>query len=130
MNTSVKNIDCIEGMKAMAENSVDSIVCDPPYGIGFMGKEWDTFKQENIDKPKATKLVYKTDYKDGVPIKRKKPEVVTRDSGARQAGSYDLSRNKEFQEWMTIWAKECLRVLKPGGILLAFGGTRTCHRLT
>ena len=41
MSTSVKNIDCIEGMKAMAENSVDSIVCDPPYGLEFMGKEWD-----------------------------------------------------------------------------------------
>lgn len=35
-----------------------------------------------------------------------------------------------FQRWCTAWAAECLRVLKPGGHLLAFGGTRTWHRLT
>ena len=34
-----------------------------------------------------------------------------------------------FQEWNTKWAKECLRILKPGGFLLAFSGTRTGHRL-
>ena len=35
-----------------------------------------------------------------------------------------------FQRWCNAWATECLRVLKPGGYLLAFGGTRTSHRLT
>lgn len=35
------NGDCREVMAAMEENSVDAIVCDPPYGIGFMGKGWD-----------------------------------------------------------------------------------------
>jgi DNA modification methylase len=34
------------------------------------------------------------------------------------------------QEWHERWAREALRVLKPGGHLLAFGGTRTFHRLT
>jgi len=34
-----------------------------------------------------------------------------------------------FQEWCRTWAIEALRVLKPGGHLLAFGGTRTFHRL-
>jgi DNA modification methylase len=34
-----------------------------------------------------------------------------------------------FQEWCQAWAEQCLRVLKPGGYLLAFGGTRTYHRL-
>jgi site-specific DNA-methyltransferase (adenine-specific) len=33
--------DCLEEMEAMEDNSVDSIVCDPPYGISFMGKKWD-----------------------------------------------------------------------------------------
>lgn len=33
--------DCVEVLSGMAENSVDAIVTDPPYGIGFMGKEWD-----------------------------------------------------------------------------------------
>jgi DNA modification methylase len=39
------------------------------------------------------------------------------------------SSPKAFQEWCELWAAECLRVLKPGGHLLAFGGSRTWHRL-
>ena len=79
--------DCLEVLKTLPENSVDSIVTDPPYGLsaapnsgkkstgGFMGKKWD----------------------------------------------YDVPS-------VEIW-KECLRVLKPGGYLLAFAGTRTQHRM-
>ena len=33
--------DCLDVMKEMEDNSVDSIVTDPPYGLSFMGKEWD-----------------------------------------------------------------------------------------
>jgi len=61
----------------MRTNSVDSIVTDPPYELGFMGKSWDN-----------TGIAYSVD----------------------------------------LW-KECLRVLKPGGYLLSFGGTRTYHRM-
>ena len=67
--------DCLERMKEIPDGSVDSIVTDPPYGLGFMGKHWDK----------------------GVPSAE-------------------------------IWA-EALRVLKPGGHLLAFAGTRTQHRM-
>lgn len=35
--------DCVEEMSKMEENSIDSIVSDPPYGLGFMGKDWDEF---------------------------------------------------------------------------------------
>jgi DNA modification methylase len=66
-----------EVLKTFADNSIDSIVTDPPYELGFMGKKWDS-------------------------------------SGI----AYDA----------TLWA-ECLRVLKPGGHLIAFGGTRTYHRM-
>jgi len=59
----------------MEPESVDAIVCDPPYGLGFMGRKWDAL-----------------------------PPGVD-------------------------WARLCLRVLKPGGHLVAFGGTRTVHRL-
>lgn len=69
------NGDCLEIMRAMPDNSIDSIVTDPPYGLSFMGKKWD------CDVPSVE-----------------------------------------------IWA-ECLRVLKPGGHLLAFAGTRTQHRM-
>lgn len=67
--------DCLAVMAEMPDASVDAIVTDPPYGLGFMGREWD-------------------DLPPGLP-----------------------------------WAQECLRVLKPGGHLLAFGGSRTWHRL-
>jgi site-specific DNA-methyltransferase (adenine-specific) len=43
--------------------------------------------------------------------------------------SWDTFKPSEFQAWCEKWAGECLRVLKPGGYLLAFGGTRTYHRL-
>jgi len=66
--------DCIKAMAAMPDGSVDAIVCDPPYGIGFMGKGWD----------------------------HSVPSVE--------------------------WGKQCLRVLKDGGHLIAFASTRTVHR--
>jgi site-specific DNA-methyltransferase (adenine-specific) len=73
----IYNMDCLEGMKLLDDNSIDSIVTDPPYELGFMGKKWD-----------STGIAYNVD----------------------------------------VW-RECLRVLKPGGHLLAFGGTRTYHRM-
>ena len=69
--------DCLEKLKDLEDNSVDSVVTDPPYELGFMGKSWDN-----------SGIAYNVD----------------------------------------MW-KECLRVLKPGGHLLAFGGTRTYHRM-
>ena len=69
--------DCLDKLKELEDNSIDSIVTDPPYELGFMGKSWDsTGIANNVD----------------------------------------------------MW-KECLRVLKPGGHLLAFSGTRTYHRM-
>ena len=35
------NSDCITAMKQLPDNSIDSIVTDPPYGLSFMGKHWD-----------------------------------------------------------------------------------------
>ena len=67
--------NCLDRLKDLDDNSVDSIVTDPPYGIDFMGKKWD----------------------------------------------YDVPSTE-------IW-EQALRVLKPGGYLLAFAGTRTQHRM-
>jgi site-specific DNA-methyltransferase (adenine-specific) len=69
--------DCLEVLAELPDASVDAVVTDPPYELGFMGKGWD-----------ASGIAYRVD----------------------------------------LWA-EALRVLKPGGHLLAFGGTRTWHRL-
>jgi len=67
--------DCLEVMATLEENSIDTIITDPPYGLEFMGKDWD----------------------HGVP-------------------------------GVPFWTA-ALRVAKPGAMLLAFGGTRTHHRL-
>jgi len=37
----IHNIDCIEGMKQLEDNSIDLLVTDPPYGYSFMDKDWD-----------------------------------------------------------------------------------------
>lgn len=44
-------------------------------------------------------------------------------------GSQRKNGTLNFQRWCTAWASECLRILKPGGHVLAFGGSRTWHRL-
>ena len=67
--------DNIQSLQKLPDNSVDSIVSDPPYGLSFMGKKWD----------------------------------------------YDVP---SVQFW-----REVYRVLKPGGHVLSFGGTRTYHRM-
>lgn len=77
MTTTLLHGDCREVLRTLADCSVDSVVTDPPYELGFMGKQWDA-------------------------------------SGV----AYDVD----------LW-REVLRVLKPGGHLCAFGGTRTYHRM-
>jgi len=69
--------DCREQLANIPNDSIDAIVTDPPYELGFMGKAWD-----------ASGIAYNVE----------------------------------------VW-RECLRVLKPGGHLLAFSGSRTYHRM-
>ena len=96
--------DCLEILPTLESESVHSVVTDPPYGIHFMGKEWD--------KVRATK--------------KAKSQLVNLGTGMRITTE---AENREYQEWCTVWASECLRILKPGGYLLAFGATRTYGRL-
>jgi DNA modification methylase len=112
--------DCIEVMATLPDNSIDSIVTDPPYGLEFMGKEWDApWKQTGaVIKDPATERGGFQDGAGGNPYSRSRIEY-----GRGGDASYG------FQLWFTEVATECLRVLKPGGHLLAFGGTRTYHRL-
>ena len=73
--------DCFDVLTDLPDESIHAVVSDPPYGLAFMGRDWDDFEP------------------------------------------------KEYQEWCEKWARECLRVLKPGGHMLAFSGNRTHHRL-
>jgi len=118
-------IICGDNMEVMAEmpnDSIDTIITDPPYGLGFMGKDWDTFKDAKQTHGDGH---YTTKTSEGRTIRHKKGF-----SSASAAGLYDHSRNAEFQQWFTLWAKEVLRIAKPGAMMLVFGGTRTFHRLT
>jgi DNA modification methylase len=97
--------DCIDKLKELDDNSIDSIVTDPPYGLSFMGKDWDKKKATQETKSQVVKGL-------GAGMK-----MTT------------LADNIEFEKWVTEWASECMRVLKPGGYMLAFGGSRMYHRL-
>lgn len=103
------NADCLVAMGRMKKNSVDSIVTDPPYGISFMGKDFDNPKMMGTTPVLHGGLGR---YAKG----EKRPEY----------GKCDMVK---FQEYMTPIFQEALRVAKPGAYLLAFGGTRTYHRL-
>ncbi len=110
--------DCLVVMRGMEAGSVDAVVTDPPYGIGFMGREWD---RDFIDRRVASKARKKTDAPAG--------------HGRIESGGFveydrSLDGNRAFQAWCEEWAREALRVMKPGAHLVAFGGTRTFHRLT
>ena len=113
--------DCIEVMAEMDEGSVDAVVCDPPYGLEFMGKGWDApWKAAGaVIRDPATERGGFQDGNGGNPYSRSRIEYG-------RGGQASVA----FAAWCETWAREAARVLKPGGHLLAFGGTRTYHRLT
>lgn len=122
MKPIVINADCIAGMRDyLADNSVDAIVTDPPYGIGFMGKAWDG---ADISKRHTDRVAYASHDPAAGPNGGHK-------SAAAAAGLYDLSplAMRAFQEFSREWAAEAFRVLKPGGHLLSFASARTYHRM-
>lgn len=107
--------DCLDVLKQLLDNSVDSIITDPPYGLQFMNKKWDKLWR---NKTKADK-----EYKD-----KNKGRLTSRQRNLPDYATDKVSQ-REMQEWHYVWAKECLRVAKPGCILMAMGGSRTSHRL-
>lgn len=193
MTTQIIEGDCLDVLRGLDAASIDAVVTDPPYGLEFMGKEWDKIDTRQPDDP--------TFHRSGVgPFDRakvrhslapsyggwqsgggfSKPGIGDRptewasfsatsrfgtanptcECGGRLRGAKKCTceeprwkpigkrRDPEneglpddmtgagmarqlsaMQEWHYAWACEALRVLKPGGHLLAFGGTRTYHRL-
>lgn len=113
--------DCFDILKTLPDNSVDSIVTDPPYGIRFMGKAWDG---ADIEKKVATRRSFKSHDPSATG-------AGAHNSIASEAGKYDFSAKGllAFQLWTMEWAQEVLRVLKPGGHLIAFAAPRSFHRL-
>jgi DNA modification methylase len=87
--------DCLHTLRKLPDNSVDSIVTDPPYGLS---------KQPNMAEVLRHWLA---------------GDDYTHTGGGFMGKSWD-----SFVPGPSVW-RECLRVLKPGGHLLAFAGTRT-----
>ena len=90
--------DAKETLRELPEESVDSVITDPPYGL--------------VTPPDPVKLL--SSWLAG--------EDVTAKSGGFMGHAWDA-----FVPQPSVW-RECFRVLKPGGYLLAFGGTRTYDR--
>lgn len=99
--------DCLEALPSLPDHSVQAVVTDPPYGLDFMGRAWDSFDR-SPRKLTGTGGVQAPFSNHGVRL------------SAVQRGT--------FQQWCERWATECLRLLTPGGYLITFGGTRTWHR--
>jgi DNA modification methylase len=116
----VRHTDCLKALPKLSADSIDAIVTDPPYGLEFMGKEWDRIGDVKRARRGET---------SGLPTGPGSGRGTSPTAG-RPGFDLSLSSQRSMQEWHERWAIEALRVLKPGGHLLAFGGTRTFHRLT
>ena len=97
--------DCLDVLPTLPDNSVDSIVTDPPYHLTSIVKR---FGKEN-----------------SAPAKFGTDGVFKRASTGFMGKTWD---GGDIAFNVDMW-KECLRVLKPGGHLLSFSGTRTYHRM-
>jgi DNA modification methylase len=148
--------DCVEVMAGLPADSIDAVVTDPPYGLEFMGKEWDRFRVD----PRSARWASRSGeaggfseatYRDGRHATLPSYTKRRMTSVCRTCGKRDAFQNphacgeaadwrvipvdvvnvelRAYQEWCRLWALEALRVAKPGAHLLAFGGTRTYHRL-
>lgn len=98
--------NCMDVLRTLPDNSVDSIVTDPPYGLTANKKGGTGVASINTNSPAGRSRI-------GV---------------GNGAGGFMGCKWDSDVPSVEIWS-ECLRVLKPGGYLLAFAGTRTQHRM-
>lgn len=106
MRSTIIHSDCLAALREMPDNSVDSIVTDPPYGLTANKKGGAGVASVNLESPYGRARI---------------------GAGNGSGGFMGLKWDSDVPP-VEVWA-ECLRVLKPGGHLLAFAGTRTQHRM-
>lgn len=131
--------DCREVLKRVPDASFDALVTDPPYGLEFMGKEWDApwkATAGGFSKPGIGRETPWPSFKGSNRSRCSTCGLLIGQGGSRCDCAkpcpviQDSVRMIVFQQWFEPIAVELLRVLKPGGYLLCFGGTRTYHRIT
>jgi DNA modification methylase len=98
----------------LPDASVAAVVTDPPYGLEFMGVAWDTMRDDGRARTR-------NEWRD----------FGTREHPRHSGQTARINRNKglALHAFCVAWAAECMRVLVPGGRLLAFGAPRTSHRI-
>ena len=107
----------------MPEASVDYVVSDPPYGLEFMGAAWDRLGGMVLQDPSIVGGFQ--DGQGGNPYSRSRVRYGT----FKGQGGVSATSGGRMQDWHRGWLAEAFRVLKPGGVIKAFSGSRTCHRL-
>ena len=122
--------DLFDVLPTLDPESIDACVTDPPYGIGFMGKEWDSFLPSV-----AAKKAGLRQYGKLPRWKENNPNLKGRTvNGAISASQIEYDRTLEgqraFQDWTARWAAEVFRVLKPGAHIVVCGAPRSFHRMT
>lgn len=146
--------DALELLPQFPAGCFTACVTDPPYGLEFMGRDWERFR---VDDTLSSRF---RGERAGEPGSAKTPEDVTigvrkRPSTSRcqGCGRRDVYRkphgcgaaevwrreiidpyaapptSRAYQEWARTWGLELYRVLRPGSVVLAFGSPRTFHRL-
>jgi site-specific DNA-methyltransferase (adenine-specific) len=138
----VEHGDCLEVIpRLVAEGvTVDAIVTDPPYGLEFMGKEWDAPWKYGMRPYGMTDTKGRAAGPSFVSSRNPVCQLCHKHKrGAKgcrcPAPEFDettkrLGDLRTFQSWSEAWALAAFDILRPGGFLLAFGGTRTHHRMT
>lgn len=130
MNWTLHGGDLFSVLPTLAESSIDACVTDPPYGIGFMGKEWDTFKPGT---GKHRRLMHPRERALG-KIESDNPNINGRWRSPALSPSqidydYSVAGLRGFQAWTERWAVEVFRILKPGAYLVVCGAPRSYHRM-
>jgi DNA modification methylase len=139
--------DCVEVMAGMEPESIDAIVTDPPYGLEFMGKEWDRLVAPARGRTAGIEHEPTIETRKDSPHHRagiRQPSMLMRcdTCGGNSSGQWNrckcdhpafrqnLGPTQAMQAWHQQWAEAAYRVARPSAYLLAFGGTRTVHRMT
>lgn len=119
-------------MRTFETAHFSAVVCDPPYGLEFMGEGWDApWKHEITEHPSGMTAPRFSSTRNPVcrSCRRMKRGAEACSCEEPDFDESPADEARAFQAWCESWAAEAFRVLKPGGFLLAFGGTRTYHRL-